>query len=66
VSLLWGVWHLPLVVAVSGFSQLPVILGFHLILGLLLTFPLRRSANLAVPGITHALIDAIRDGLAAT
>ncbi|MBA2319768.1 MAG: CPBP family intramembrane metalloprotease [Deltaproteobacteria bacterium] len=49
VSLLWGVWPLPLVVAVSGLTQLPIILGFHLILGLLLTFPWRRSGNLAVP-----------------
>ena len=49
----------------SGLTQLPISLGFHLILGLLLTFPWRRSGNLAVPGITHALIDAIRDGLAA-
>lgn len=65
VSLLWGVWHLPLVIAVSGLSQLPIILGFQLIVGLLLTFPWRRSGNLAVPGVTHALIDAIRDGLAA-
>lgn len=65
VSLLWGLWHLPLVIAVSGLAQLPIILGFQLIVGLLLTFPWRYSGNLAVPGITHALINAIRDGLAA-
>lgn len=65
VSFLWGLWHLPLVLPASGLSQLPITLGFHLIVGLLLTFPWRRSGNLAVPGITHALIDAIRDGLAA-
>ena len=65
VSLLWGVWHLPLVLEDEGLGALPITLAFHLILGLLLTVPWRRSGNLAVPGVTHALIDAVRDGIAA-
>ena len=64
VSLLWGLWHLPLVPDM-GFARIGITLGFHLAVGLLLTIPWRRSGNLAVPGITHALIDAIRDGIAA-
>ena len=64
VSLLWGLWHLPLVLAEEGLVRLPITLGFHVVVGLLLTMPWRRSGNLAVPGVTHALIDAIRDGLA--
>jgi membrane protease YdiL (CAAX protease family) len=65
VSLLWGAWHLPLVLADGRPGGLPITLAFHLIVGLLLTLPWRRSGNLAVPGITHAVIDAIRDGIAA-
>lgn len=65
VSLLWGAWHAPLVLAEHGLGMLPLTFAFHLIVGLLLTIPWRGSGNLAVPGITHALIDAIRDGLAA-
>lgn len=65
VSLLWGFWHLPLVLAEGGLATLPITLAFHLVVGLLLTLPWRRSGNLAVPGLTHALIDAVRDGLAA-
>ena len=64
VSVLWGLWHLPLVIATIGLSQVLMILTYHLIVGVLLTFPWRLSGNLAVPGVTHALIDAIRDGLA--
>ena len=62
VSLLWGLWHLPLVDL--EFARVGITLGFHMAVGLLLTIPWRRSGNMAVPGITHALIDAIRDGLA--
>jgi membrane protease YdiL (CAAX protease family) len=65
VSFLWGAWHLPLVLAEGGPGGIPITLAFHLIVGLLLTLPWRRSGNLAVPGITHAVIDAIRDGIAA-
>jgi membrane protease YdiL (CAAX protease family) len=65
VSLLWGLWHLPLVLREGGLAAVPITLAFHLIVGLLLTRPWRRAGNLAVPGITHALIDAVRDGLGA-
>jgi membrane protease YdiL (CAAX protease family) len=64
VSVLWGLWHLPLVITTIGLSQVLMILTYHLIVGILMTFPWRLSGNLAVPGVTHALIDAIRDGLA--
>lgn len=64
VSFLWGLWHLPLVIGI-GLGQVALILAFQLIVGVLLTFPWRLSGNLAVPGLTHALIDAIRNGLAA-
>jgi hypothetical protein len=64
VSLMWGAWHLPLVLAGDALLRVPITLGYHLVVGLLLTIPWRRSGNLAVPGVTHAVIDAIRDGLA--
>ena len=65
VSMLWGAWHLPVTFAATGFSQLPVLLVFHTVLGLLYTGPWRRSGNLAVPGITHAVTDALRNALVA-
>ena len=63
VSALWGFWHLPLTYALTGLSTLPVLLVFHTVLGLLLTPWWRRSGNLAVPGLTHALTDAVRNAL---
>jgi membrane protease YdiL (CAAX protease family) len=65
VSALWGAWHLPLTFAVSGFAQLPAYLVFHTVQGLLYTRPWRRSGNLAVPGITHAAVDAVRNAFLA-
>ena len=61
VSALWGAWHVPLTFAVSGLSQLPIYVAFHTVQGLLYTTPWRRAGNLAVPGITHATVDAIRN-----
>jgi membrane protease YdiL (CAAX protease family) len=63
ISALWGLWHLPLTFAANGLATLPVLLIFHTALGVLLTSGWRRSGNLAVPGLTHALIDAIRNAL---
>jgi len=68
VSALWGAWHFPQAYAASG-----GILGNAIILGELVAFQgavgfflsifWRRSGNLFVPGIVHAITDSIRNGL---
>lgn len=63
-SALWGLWHLP--VAGSGPITAGVVLAllaFQIPVGIFLSLGWRRSGNLAVPGITHAAIDAVRNGL---
>jgi membrane protease YdiL (CAAX protease family) len=67
VSTLWGLWHIgafpmpdkthvaKIVVLVVG---LPLV---HIPTGIFLSFGWRRSGNLAVPAMVHALIDAVRN-----
>lgn len=65
VSGLWGLWHLP-VVSAGRRSVLVVAVGLLVVqiaVGIPLSFGWRRSGNLAVPGIAHALNDAVRNVL---
>lgn len=61
VSVLWGLWHLPVA---SGFP-LPVLVAelvvVHVALGVWLSFAWRRTRNLAAPALAHAVIDAVRN-----
>jgi membrane protease YdiL (CAAX protease family) len=64
ISVLWGLWHLPL----SADGSKPiwfVALGSMTISlwGIILSIFWRRTGNIAVPGFSHAFADAIRDGL---
>lgn len=64
ISVLWGLWHLPL----SADGSKPiwfVALGSMTISlwGIILCIFWRRTGNIAVPGFSHAFADAIRDGL---
>ena len=64
VSALWGLWHIP--VAGNQGPLVVVIIGLvsvHCALGGLLSIHWRRSGNLFVPGLTHAVLDAIRNAL---
>jgi membrane protease YdiL (CAAX protease family) len=63
VSALWGFWHLPLTFAAAGLALLPLLVAFHTVIGVFLSSGWRRSGNLAVPGVTHALTDAVRNAL---
>jgi membrane protease YdiL (CAAX protease family) len=66
VSALWGMWHLPLVIGTLPTLLLPVALFVpYILIGLPLSFAWRRGGNLALPVGAHAVIDAVRDGLAA-
>jgi membrane protease YdiL (CAAX protease family) len=63
ISMLWGLWHLPLVA--NGKSLWTAALGSMTISlwGIILSIFWRRTGNLAIPGFSHAFADAIRDGL---
>jgi membrane protease YdiL (CAAX protease family) len=60
---LWGLWHYPIegegnsLVAVGQLLLLPIPLGVILSLGW------RTSGDVLVPGISHALMDAVRNAL---
>jgi len=64
VSILWGLWHLPLVP-----RQGPVLLLIlrlvvvHTLVGVPLSLYWRHSENLGVPALTHSFIDAVRNAL---
>ena len=66
VSALWGLWHLPIVGA-KGILQLVTLIillpCIHIATGTFLSLSWRRSGNLAVPAMVHALIDAVRNML---
>jgi membrane protease YdiL (CAAX protease family) len=63
VSGLWGLWHLPLSFPVLGWAAIPSLLAVHMAVGVPLSIWWRRSGNLAVPGLVHAFIDAVRNAL---
>lgn len=66
ISALWGLWHLP-IVGVTGVVELVALIlvlpCMHIATGVFLSFGWRRSGNLAVPALAHALIDAVRNML---
>jgi membrane protease YdiL (CAAX protease family) len=66
VSALWGLWHLP--VAPQGLPVALIVaqlLLVHCVVGVPLSLARRRTGSLVVPAGAHALIDGIRNGLAA-
>jgi hypothetical protein len=70
VSLLWGAWHMPVTFVPSmgfygGILLLIQMLAFQGVVGFFLSVFWRRSENLLVPGSIHAIIDSVRNGLAA-
>ena len=62
VSVLWALWHLP-TVPQPGVAVAVGLLVVHTAIGIPLSMYWRRDGNLAVPGIVHALIDAVRNAL---
>jgi membrane protease YdiL (CAAX protease family) len=61
ISILWGLWHLP----VSKGLPLPLQMGelvvVHLLLGVPLSLAWRRTRNLSGPALAHAVNDAVRN-----
>ena len=72
-SVLWGLWHLPIVLAMPLPTPMPMaarILGscislalIHGLIGVPLSYYFGRSGNLAVTSSAHAFADAIRNAL---
>jgi len=60
VGALWGAWHLPTVPG-PKLHALPGLLLVQIAVGVPLSLFWRRSGNLAVPALTHAVIDAVRN-----
>jgi len=66
VSLLWGMWHLPIVPKTEGVPLITVIFSLaavHTAVGIPLSMCWRRSGTLVLPAAAHALIDAYRDAV---
>jgi membrane protease YdiL (CAAX protease family) len=63
VSVLWGLWHLP----VAGGMPFALLVGslvvWHSLVGVPLSLAWRRSGNLAGPAFAHSAMDAVRNGL---
>jgi membrane protease YdiL (CAAX protease family) len=62
VSVLWGLWHTPLVGELS-IAIVAELIGAQLFLGLILSWLWRRTGNLAAPGVVHAVVDSVRNAL---
>lgn len=63
-SALWGIWHLPVASVDLGALTIPYLIAVHTVIGYPLVTAWRRTGNLAVPGIAHTVIDALRNGVA--
>jgi len=63
VSVLWGVWHLPVSTGLPFSLLLGQLVVVHVLLGVPLSIAWRRSRNLAGPALAHAVNDAVRNAL---
>ena len=64
-SALWGLWHLPVASIGLGLLTVPYLIAAHGAIGYVLVLAWRRTGNLAVPGIAHAVSDALRNAVIA-
>jgi membrane protease YdiL (CAAX protease family) len=63
VSVLWGLWHLPITGSGNVLANAGALIGVHVPIGIFLSLAWRRGGNLLAPGATHALVDAVRNAL---
>ena len=63
VSVLWGLWHYPIIPHASVIQVVATLLLLQVAVGPFLSLFWRRSGNLMVPGFVHALLDSIRNAL---
>ena len=64
ISVLWGLWHVPVTLTMA---PLPALILNNILVCCVIGVPFsilwRRSGNLCVTGVTHAVIDAVRNAL---
>jgi membrane protease YdiL (CAAX protease family) len=63
-SALWGLWHLPVAFLALGALTIPYLVIVHTTMGYFLVTAWRRTGNLAASGVSHAVIDALRNAVA--
>jgi membrane protease YdiL (CAAX protease family) len=63
VSVLWGLWHYPIIPHMSFIQVVATLLLLQVAVGPFLSLFWRRSGNLMVPGFVHATIDSVRNAL---
>ncbi len=63
VSVLWGLWHYPIIPHASVVQVVAQLLLLQVAVGPFLSLFWRRSGNLMVPGFVHATIDSVRNAL---
>ena len=63
VSVLWGLWHYPVVPHTSVVQVVATLLVLQVAIGPFLSLFWRRSGNLMVPGFVHATVDSVRNAL---
>ena len=63
-SALWGLWHLPVAFLALGVLTIPYLVIVHTTMGYFMVTAWRRTGNLAAPGLSHAVIDALRNAVA--
>lgn len=63
LSMLWGLWHRPITLAPGRSLVIVGLIVVQIALGVPLSMGSRRSGSLLVPGVAHALNDAIRNVL---
>jgi membrane protease YdiL (CAAX protease family) len=64
ISAAWGLWHMPIVPELT-WGTVGVLLYVHVPYGVALSLFWRRTGNLVIPGLCHALGDAIRNAIIA-
>jgi membrane protease YdiL (CAAX protease family) len=63
-SALWGLWHLPVAFVALGVLTIPYLVIVHTTMGYFMVTAWRRTGNLAAPGVSHAVIDSLRNAVA--
>jgi membrane protease YdiL (CAAX protease family) len=63
VSVLWGLWHYPIIPHASVVQVVAQLFFLQVAVGPFLSLFWRRSGNLMVPGLVHAAIDSVRNAL---
>ena len=66
VSVLWGLWHYPIIPHASVIQVVATLLLLQVAVGPFLSLFWRRSGNLMVPGFAHATADSVRNALGGT